>query len=74
MTLPHWELTSSILDACFETMNELGAGFVESVYQNALLIALKQKGLEAQAQVPLAVTFRAKSWAIRRDMLGRARS
>lgn len=58
MPLPHRELTSEILDACFETMNELGPGFVESVYQNALLIALRQKGLAAQAQVPLAVTFR----------------
>lgn len=58
MPFLHGELTSAILEACFETMNELGAGFVESVYQNALLIALREKGLEVQAQVPLTVTFR----------------
>jgi len=58
MPLPHWELTRQILDACFETINELGPGFVESVYQNALLIALQQKGLAAQAHVPLTVIFR----------------
>lgn len=52
------ELTGKILEACFEVSNELGAGFLESVYQNALLIALKQKGLNVQAQFPLAVTFR----------------
>jgi len=38
--------------------NELGAGFLESVYQNALMLALRQKGLEVQAQVPLTVGFR----------------
>jgi GxxExxY protein len=52
------ELTGKILEACFEVINELGAGFLESVYQNALLIALKQKGLNVQAQFPLAVMFR----------------
>ena len=50
------EITSKILEACFEVSNELGSGFLESVYQNALMIALKQKGLSAlsgehQAQV-----------------------
>jgi GxxExxY protein len=52
------ELTGMILEACFEVSNELGAGFLESVYQNALIIALKQKGLNVQAQFPLAVRFR----------------
>ncbi len=54
----HYELTEKILKACFEVINELGPGFLESVYQNALLIALKQKGLKVQAQYPLVVTFR----------------
>jgi GxxExxY protein len=31
------ELTQEIINACFEVINELGAGFVESVYQNALV-------------------------------------
>jgi GxxExxY protein len=38
----------------------LGAGFLESVYEKALLIALKDKGLAAQSQTPLQVTFRNK--------------
>lgn len=59
--LPHEETTRTILEACFEVSNELGAGFVESVYEKALLIALRQKGLKAQAQVPLTVTFRGRS-------------
>ena len=36
----------------------MGAGFLESVYQNALLIALRQKGLDARPQFPLAAKFR----------------
>lgn len=54
----HSDLTSKILEACFEVSNELGVGYVESVYEKALLIALRQKGIEAVAQVPLKVKFR----------------
>ena len=52
------DITSRILEACFEVINELGAGFVESVYQKALLIALREKGLKVGAHVPLKVMFR----------------
>ena len=34
--LPHSELTRSILGCCFEVMKELGPGFQERVYKNAL--------------------------------------
>ena len=61
MPLLHEELTSTILSACFEVINELGAGFLESVYEKALLIALHQKGLKATPQVPIAVSFRGQS-------------
>jgi len=52
------DLTGHILEACFEVINELGCGFIESVYENALLIALEQKGLRAKSQEPLMVRFR----------------
>ncbi len=52
------DLTGKILEACFEVSKELGSGFVESVYEKALLVALKQKGLNAVSQVPLKVIFR----------------
>lgn len=42
--LPHSELTSRILGCCFDVMKELGPGFLEKVYKNALLIAMRQKG------------------------------
>lgn len=58
--MKHADLTEKIIEACFEVMNELGAGFLESVYEKSLLVALKEKGLSAEFQVPLKVTFRGK--------------
>ena len=52
------DLTEKVLAACFEVSSELGAGFLESVYEKALVIALRQKGLDAECQVPLQVMFR----------------
>jgi GxxExxY protein len=56
--LPHNELTGIILNCCFEVMNELGPGFQERVYKNALLIAMRQKGLEVEVERPFEVMFR----------------
>ena len=58
MELLEKDLTEKIIAACFEVSNELGAGFLESVYEKALLIALTDKGLKAETQVPLKVVFR----------------
>jgi GxxExxY protein len=41
----HSNLTETILGCCFDVMNELGIGFLESIYKNALLVAIKEKGL-----------------------------
>lgn len=54
----HEELTGKILEASFEVIRELGSGFLESVYERSLLIALRHKGLNATPQVPLNVKFR----------------
>jgi GxxExxY protein len=56
--LPHFELTGSILNCCFEVMKELGPGFLENVYKNALLIAMRQKGLQIEVERPFEVVFR----------------
>jgi GxxExxY protein len=56
--MEHQDLTGEILGACFEVVNELGQGFVESVCENGLLIALADRGLQAEAQFPLQVHFR----------------
>ena len=54
----HEELTEKILKACFEVSNELGNGFLESVYEKALVIVLTAMGLKVQTKVPLKVMFR----------------
>jgi len=56
--LPHFELTGSILNCCFEVMKELGPGFLENVYKNALLIAMREKGLQVEVERPFEVVFR----------------
>lgn len=56
--MKHEFLTGAILGCDFEVINELGAGFLESVYHNALRLSLEQKGLTALSQHPIAVNFR----------------
>lgn len=56
--MKHEELTGRIIGCAFEVMNELGAGFLESVYEKALLLALQQKGIAATSQHPVSVCFR----------------
>ncbi len=56
--LKHEEITERIIGCAFEVINELGAGFLESVYEKALLLALRQQGLSAMAQRPVEVMFR----------------
>ena len=56
--MKHEEQTAAILNCCIEVSNELGAGFLESVYEMALIVALAHKGLKVQSQIPLKVTFR----------------
>jgi GxxExxY protein len=61
ISMLHEELTGKILAASFDVMNELGAGFLESVYEKALAIALCERGLSIKVQHPIQVCFRGKS-------------
>lgn len=54
----HGAITEAIIGACFEVASELGSGFLESVYEKALAMALRQKGLNVQCQHPIKVMFR----------------
>jgi GxxExxY protein len=56
--MKHEEITRAVIGCAFEVINELGAGFLESVYEKALLLALRQKGLSAISQHPVKVMFR----------------
>jgi len=53
----HSELTEKIIRCVYEVFAELGPGFLEKVYENALLIRLREIGLSAVQQVPLAVLY-----------------
>jgi len=52
------ELTEQIIGVFYEVYNELGFGFLEKVYEEAMAIALRERGLEFQQQSPVPVWFR----------------
>jgi GxxExxY protein len=56
--LKHKDLTEKSIGVFYEVYNELGHGFLESVYEEAMSIALQQAGLGVELQVPLRVSFR----------------
>ena len=57
----HSELTEQIIGGAFDVSNELGAGFLEAVYESALAIALEDRGIAVQRQAPIEVYFRRRS-------------
>ena len=52
------DITYKIRAAIFEVNRILGAGFLEKVYENALLFELRHMGLKAEAQVPIHVNYK----------------
>jgi GxxExxY protein len=55
--LKHKDLSDKIIRAFYKVYNELGHGFLERVYQNAMVLALKSEGLEVVTQKPLKVYY-----------------
>ncbi|MEP6741329.1 MAG: GxxExxY protein [bacterium] len=58
--LKHRELTQKIIGVFYEVYNELGHGFLESVYETAFEMALVSKGIEVLTQIEVPVWFRGK--------------
>jgi GxxExxY protein len=58
--LKHSRITEKIIGAFFEVYNELGSGFLESVYVEALSIALREAGLSVARELELTVQFRGR--------------
>lgn len=54
----HKELTSEILKAFYDVYNELGYGFLERVYQNALFFELQSRGFKVEAQKRISVYYK----------------
>ena len=57
------ELTYKINGAVYEVNRILGSGFLEKVYENALLIELNEIGLKAEKQVPIRVEYKGNTVA-----------
>lgn len=58
MKLAERELTERIIGVFFSVYNELGYGFLESVYESAMCVALREAGIEISRQVPFSIEFR----------------
>ena len=55
--MKHSELTGKIIDCAYKVHNTLGFGFLETVYQNALLIELLKSGLKAEKEKPIKISY-----------------
>jgi GxxExxY protein len=58
--LKHHPTTQKIIGVFFDVYNELGCGFLEAVYVEALALALRQEGLTVEREMPLSVSFRGR--------------
>ena len=56
----HTQLTEQIIGAFYAVYNELGYGFLEKVYQNAMFLELQSRGLDVVAKCQLSVYFKGK--------------
>lgn len=51
-------LTEKVIGVYYDVYNEVGHGFLESVYSNCMHLALRSEGLSVQREVPIPVYFR----------------
>ena len=56
--LKYFELTQKIIGVFYDVYNELGTGFLESVYQKSLALALESAGLTVCSRIDIPVWFR----------------
>jgi GxxExxY protein len=52
------DVTYAINGAVFEVNKILGPGFLEKVYENAMLVELSKRGIKAESQVPINVSYK----------------
>jgi GxxExxY protein len=56
--LPDAKLTEQIIACAYRVHNTLGAGFLEKVYENAMVIELEAQGIACRAQAKMEVIYR----------------
>ena len=60
-SLLHGGITGSILGAFYAVHSQLGFGFLETVYSNALIVLLRAAGLDVRQEVPFEIRFHGHS-------------
>lgn len=60
-SFPHARITRSIIGALFEVHGELGEGFLERVYANAMAVVLRGAGHRVDREVPFEIHFRGET-------------
>jgi len=58
--LKHEELTQKIIGIFYDVYNELGYGFLESIYRESMALAFSECGMKVEQEVPVPVWFRGK--------------
>jgi GxxExxY protein len=54
----HGDITQKIIRVFYEVYNELGHGFLESVYEKSLEVALNSMSIKVRRQIEIPVSFR----------------
>ena len=54
----HGEVTEQVIGAAFEVWKELGYGYLEKVYENALIVELGLRGIKAEQQHEIEVYYK----------------
>jgi GxxExxY protein len=60
LSLKYSDQTEKIIGVFYDVYNELGHGFLESTYAEALIVALQESGMGTAREVPVPVWFRGK--------------
>jgi len=55
--LVHGETTGEVIGAAYNVYNKLGYGFLEKVYENALVVELSKRGVRTQTQTPIQIRY-----------------
>ena len=58
MELEHRDITEQIIGASFEVFRELGYGFLERVYQQAMKVELELRGLKVEIEADIQVQYK----------------
>ena len=66
--MKHGDITQVVLKSFYKVYNTLGYGFLERVYENALLIELRKQGVSARKQESIKVYYEERRASGKRDV------